>query len=201
MRYVLLCALWATYCISSVRAGTPGDGTYEKRPDGIIIHIAHPLPLYPHTLSLQAITQRIIHVTAFPSENATPPLSLMRVPDPQPTARYEVVEQDSTILFSTDSLKVRVSLTTGAVTIMDNQGKVLLGEAPRDQPPFGQDTVQNEALGAGGGHAWKVSATFFSPPDESLYGLGQQQNGFLDYKGRSLTLLQQNSSVANPMVL
>ena len=108
------------------------------------------------------------------------------------SVRYEVFEEkDGSLLFSTDSLRVRIDQPTGKVTISDVRGKIILGEANRDRPPFGPDTAEGE-------HAYTVSATFGSPTGESLYGLGQQQNGWLDYKDRSLTLLQQNSSVAIP---
>lgn len=168
---------------------------YDKNGDGIIVHIPHALPFYPHVLIIEAVTERIIHITAFPSDTDTRlPVSLMRVKSTGNHIPYEVITRGDTLQFSTDSLHVLVSLVTGSVTFTDVQGRLLLAEADRDRPPFAPDTAQ-------GSSAWQVSTTFRSPAGESLYGLGQQQNGFLDYKDRSVTLLQQNSSVAIPFLL
>jgi alpha-D-xyloside xylohydrolase len=172
--------------------GTGGTSPYEKTENGIIVHIAHPLPSYPHVLSIQAVTNQIVHVLAFPTESTTPPVSLMCVKATETQVPYEVLDLGGIIRFSTDSLRVLVEETYGRVTITDVRGRVLLGEAARDQPLFTADT---------GSHAYGVSVTFRSPSGEALYGLGQQQNGWINYKDKSLTLLQQNSNVAVPFLL
>jgi alpha-D-xyloside xylohydrolase len=196
MRKGLLCTLWGCLVIAlpQVQAARNQGGPFEKNPDGIIVHIPHPLPLYPHTLVVQAITAEIIHITAYPTEVIAGASSLIRVEGPGNPPRYEVRQKEDSLTFSTDSLNVTVSLTTGGVTFSDMRGRVLLQEAGRDQPPFAPDTAEGE-------HAWQVSSTFRSPENESLYGLGQQQNGFLDYKNKSVTLLQQNTSVAVPFLV
>jgi alpha-D-xyloside xylohydrolase len=172
-------------------SGRP-DPVVDKNPDGIVIHIAHPLPLFPHVIVLQALSPRIVHVTAYPTDQATVLQSLILVDKPGPAPHYTVQQTDSVLTFSTDSLKVLVSLTTGRVSVYDNLGHPLLKEAARDTPPFARNTGEN---------AWSLSTTFQTSPEESLYGLGQQQNGFMDYQGRSVALVQQNTSVAVPFVL
>ncbi|TDW97586.1 TIM-barrel domain-containing protein [Dinghuibacter silviterrae] len=162
-------------------------GRYEKTDNGIIVHIAHPRPHYPHLISIQAVTDQIIHVQAFPTDADNPPVSLMTVKTPETAVRYEVLDKDGFIRLSTDSLRVLVDKNSGRVTITDVRGRVLLGEAERDRPVFSTDS--------------SLSVTFKSPKDESLYGLGQQQNGWIDLKGKSLTLLQQNSNVAVPFLV
>ena len=183
MRKLKWVVLYLFVCSHAI-AGDP----YEKKNDGIVVHIPHARPLQPHTLVIEAVTNRIIHVTAFPTDIDTPlPVSLLRANPQDGHVPYEVETRGDVLKFSTDSIQVLVSLVTGRVTFTDPQGNVLLREAPRDRPVFSSGN--------------QVSATFVSPSGESLYGLGQQQNGFLNYKDRSVTLLQQNSSVAIPFVL
>jgi len=175
------------------KAGDPGS--YEKNNTGITVHIQNALPFYRHTLIIQAITPRIIHIIAFPTETAVNiPASLMQAGTHLAAVPYEVVEKGDVVQFSTDSLHVLISSTSGKITFTDATGNILLQEADRDRPPFASDTAEGE-------QAYQVSATFRSDAEESLYGLGQQQNGFLDYNDRSVTLLQQNSSVAIPFLL
>ena len=175
---------WATPGPGSLRTG---DSPYEKTGNGIVVHIAHPHLFSPHIISVEAVTNQIVHIMAFPTESAIAPVSLMCVNRPESQVRYEVLDKDGIIRFSTDSLRVLVDEADGRVTVTDVRGTVLLGEAERDRPIFSPDT--------------SISVTFRSPAGESLYGLGQQQNGWIDYKGRSLTLLQQNSNVAVPFLL
>lgn len=207
---LLLCVLLSFQipCLLVAGGHSPAGDPYEKRADGIIVHIPHALPFYPHTLVIEAVTEGIIHVTAFPTDKDTRlPVSLIRTKPAGNHVPYEVVTKGSSLQFSTDSLHVLVSLITGRVTFTDIEGDTLLQETERDRPPFApaqdRDSTGGDAI-AGQPDAsvsYRVSATFRSPEGESLYGLGQQQNGFLNYKDRSVTLLQQNSSVAIPFVL
>ncbi|HTJ14714.1 MAG TPA: TIM-barrel domain-containing protein [Dinghuibacter sp.] len=166
------------------------DGAFEKKDNGILIHIAHPRPGFPHNIHIEAVTPNILHVVKYPGETTTPPVSLMCVSRPETSVRFEAVEREGTISFTTDSVKASVDEATGQLTITGPKGETLLQETDRDQPQFTQ-----------GSEAFTVSATFASPADESLYGLGQQQNGWIDLRGKTLTLLQQNSNVAVPFLV
>ncbi|HWB14781.1 MAG TPA: TIM-barrel domain-containing protein [Vicinamibacterales bacterium] len=47
---------------------------------------------------------------------------------------------------------------------------------------------------------YRVSATFFAPPDEHYYGLGQNQEGFLDHRGHVVNCAQSYQAPAAPSV-
>jgi alpha-D-xyloside xylohydrolase len=80
---------------------------------------------------------------------------------------------------STGALEVRVARADGAVTFFDAQGRKLVAEAGRD--------VSNGAV---------VQGFDYHGP---VFGLGQHQNGKLDYRGTSVRLQQANRDVAVPM--
>lgn len=177
---------------TAAAAGDAGNGgaNFEKKDNGILIHLTRPRPGFPHSIYIEAVTPTIIHVLKFPGETITPPVSLMCVSRPETSVRFEAVDRDGMVGFTTDSLRVMVDEATGRVTISGLDGKTLLREADRDQPVF-----------TAGSEAYTVSSTFASPEGESLYGLGQQQNGWIDLKDKTLTLLQQNSNVAVPFLV
>jgi alpha-D-xyloside xylohydrolase len=52
-----------------------------------------------------------------------------------------------------------------------------------------------------GGDLYHTSVGFNANPGERLYGLGQQQDGFLDLKGCVIELLQRNTKVSIPFLL
>ena len=48
---------------------------------------------------------------------------------------------------------------------------------------------------------WQVQQTFVSPPDESLYGLGQHQEGIFDVREVPIRLQQANTNISIPFLL
>ena len=50
-------------------------------------------------------------------------------------------------------------------------------------------------------HSFQISQQFESPEDEAIYGLGQNQNDIMNYKGRDEVLFQYNSKVAVPFIV
>jgi alpha-D-xyloside xylohydrolase len=52
-----------------------------------------------------------------------------------------------------------------------------------------------------GQNQYAIYQAFKSPGDEALYGLGQHQEGMMNYKGKDVLLLQQNSDVAVPFMV
>ena len=83
-------------------------------------------------------------------------------------------------LLSTSRLTVRVDRNSSNVSFLDSGGHVLLSEADRS---IGKGTV--EAFGT----------------RTPIYGLGEHQNGLLDYSGSTVHLQQKNGDVAVPMML
>ena len=53
----------------------------------------------------------------------------------------------------------------------------------------------------GGEQCLKVVQRFVPTKDEAIYGLGQYQNGILNYRGNSVRLLQANMDIVNPFLV
>ena len=47
--------------------------------------------------------------------------------------------------------------------------------------------------------AWSVAQTFRLTPDEGIYGLGQHQDGVMNYRGRAVKLVQTNTDAVTPV--
>jgi alpha-D-xyloside xylohydrolase len=98
---------------------------------------------------------------------------------PQPVS-YRVAETPDSYTLSTPRLLVRVNKADANIAFLLPDGTPLLEESERD---------------AGLG----VAASFQTVT--ALYGLGQHQNGLLDYAGHSVHLQQANTDVAVPMMI
>ena len=140
-------------------------------------------------ICLQVFSPEIIRVTATPDGNFSSRNSLVVVPQ-EKFRGFKVEKKGNDVCVSTDSLTVVVS-PEGTVDFKDAWGNVITGGGR-----FSFEPIEVE-----GKKAWSVRTRFESDDDESFYGLGQQQAGEFDHKGRSEELYQYNTKVSVPFVV
>jgi alpha-D-xyloside xylohydrolase len=109
------------------------------------------------------------------------------------TPKWTLKTSATTATLTTSTLNVTVNLADGAVTYADLAGRPILAETPGARQ-MTEATVQGE-------HTYNVRQRWRAADDESLYGLGQHQEGKLDIKGYDLDLWQRNTVVAIPFVV
>lgn len=104
-----------------------------------------------------------------------------------------VASNDTEITIRTARLGVRVQRGSGTVSFYDASGAPILAEkdASRVITPA---TVQGEST-------WNVRQEWLPNLDESLYGLGQRQDGLLDITGYDLDLKQYNTQITVPFLV
>ncbi len=132
-------------------------------------------------LTVEPFSNRVVHVRFGPqgfAGNYNPAV----IATPSPVA-FTVSETTDTVTLSTAALKIQVTRDDGAVTFRTLKGDVILQDAGRD-------------LGHG------VTQSFSQPFGSNMvvYGLGQHQNGLLDYSGTTVHLQQANREVGVPML-
>ena len=108
-------------------------------------------------------------------------------------AEWNLISNRREATLTTTRLKVRVDLTTGAITFLDSNGKPILAERT-DGRKITPAEVQGEPT-------FHVRQQWEAEPDESLYGLGQRQLGIVDIKGYDLDLWQHNTHVVVPFLV
>src|SRR5688500_7330552 len=177
------CALMLTAC------GDREPDRVVKDADGVVIT---PKSGHAKRVRLQALSDRIIRVTAVPTESFEPPDSLM-VDATVPAAATVTVETTDTVArVKTAELIAEVALDTGLVTFKGLDGKPILAESKRaDFTP-----VQIE-----GNEFFAIQQQFNPGTSEGFYGLGQHQNAQMNYNGEDVELAQHNMDIAVPFVL
>ena len=50
-------------------------------------------------------------------------------------------------------------------------------------------------------NAFSVRQNFKLTPDEGIYGLGQHQDGYMNYRGRTVKLVQANTQAVTPFLI
>jgi alpha-D-xyloside xylohydrolase len=165
------------------------DEPYLKTPDGVVVD---PVAGPAKRVRLQVMSDRVIRVTSVPTPALNLPKSLMVTATPAPNVPFTVQRLPGTVQLRTKSLAAEVALDTGAVSFLNPQGRVLLAE--RDGGSF-------EPVKIEGKDYYAIRQVFNPGTDEAFYGLGQHQNGQMNYNGDDVLLAQHNMDVAIPFVL
>src|SRR5688572_24496172 len=87
-------------------------GGYEKNNDGIIVRLDNTGGKQARLLKLEVIADKIIHVTATPSDSFSTEKSLVVLPGAASAPAWSTEEADDAVTLVTSSLRARVSLLT-----------------------------------------------------------------------------------------
>lgn len=144
---------------------------------------------------LQVIDDEIIRVTATPQQGfANLPDTLMVTAEPQQTA-FSVTEVEGELIVKTAEVSAEVDLTSGAVEFKNADGETLLSEAGRSLAAVTRDPGKVDA------DSYALHQRFAHLPDEAFYGLGQQQDGDVNYAGENVELTTYNLEIAIPYLV
>ncbi len=170
-------------------------GLPAPRQDGraIVIELTHPLPSGPRAMRLEALTDRIVHVQAWPDTTFRTRPSLVVQARQWPAVRWTRHDDGDTVVVSTSALTVRVSRRNGELGFYDPDGRVLLREPP--------DSAKRLLPSARAGESYRAIQQFQASPDEEFYGLGEHQSGFMGYRGHTVELWQWNSTAPVPFLV
>lgn len=132
----------------------------------------------------------IVHIRAMPEGDTL--VTERLVVDAVPVPDYRCRESRDKIIFSTSGITAVFDKSVSEFSFLDpDTDEIFLSEAGR--------TLKRSQ--AGGEDCLEVRQEFMSAPDEALYGLGQYQNGILDYRGQKVRITQSNMDIANPFLV
>lgn len=107
---------------------------------------------------------------------------------------FTVKESPGSLTIASEKLCIVVNKTTGALTFLDAAGKVLTRERAESPGMIKEVTISGEPT-------YEVTHTFTLAPDESLYGLGQYNRSYMDYRGQEVLLVQTNIGTVVPFLI
>lgn len=168
-------------------------GAYEKLDDGVLIELTPKSETDPARMRVQVCGEGIFRVTATREAEFSSRESLIVLQDSLPETAFSITEADGVVSVSTAKLTARVDAATGEVTFCDHEGHEIL----REKAGGGKVLTAAEVMGE---PTWHVQQVFQSPEGEAFYGLGQHQNGLMNYRGRSVDLWQYNIVASVPFL-
>jgi len=167
---------------------------YKTTPDGVIIFTDPQITGASNAVKLEVITDNIIRVLAAPGKEIAPTQSLVTVYRKRPDLSWNVISSKENVTLKTKSLTAVVDLKTGAVSFLDPEGRKILNE----KQPLGRSF---QAAVFDGKRYYNLTQSFQTTNDDAWYGLGQHQNGIMNYRGQQVTFFQNNTEVAIPFMI
>ena len=171
--------------LSSAALAAPG---WQRTANGIIVT---PMSGPDKAVRLELYGERIVRVTESPDGklDLTPTPAVVAHPT---TQSFTTTQSSGAVTLRTRGVTATVSLADGRVSFTDPQGKVDLAEAGAGS--FTPVTIEGVPFVS-------IRQQFNRGTDEGLFGLGQHQNGQMNYNGEDVELAQHNMDVAIPFVL
>jgi alpha-D-xyloside xylohydrolase len=142
-------------------------------------------------IRLQVCSENIIRVVVSPVKNLKERQSLMIVDYPNQNTKWTMDETDRFISVATEKIIATIDKLYSTVSFTDKKGKILLQGAGQDIEP---EMVSGESV-------FQIKQHFTFSPVEAIYGLGQFQDGVMNYRGHDITLFQQNTVAVVPMLV
>jgi len=167
-------------------------GDFIKTKEGIIVHPDTDYPGNAKEVELQVIADNIIRVIAFADKDSKIGKSLIVTTTGNTNVKWSVVSDKQFVRLKTSKLTASVNLHTGAVSFFDANGKTILAEKEYSRT-FHPLVFEGESL-------YNIRQDFITSRDDAWYGLGQHQDGLMNYKTYQVQLFQNNTEVAVPFL-
>lgn len=144
------------------------------------------------TVRIQLYGDDIVRVMKWPKAGSSEKRSLVVLREPSSSISFRRDENATSVTVASPRLRVRVNRADGLVTFETGAGRPLLAEARR--ATFAPVALPGEK-------ALSVGQDFRLTPEEGLYGLGQHQDSVMNYRGRSVKLVQTNTDAVSPVLV
>lgn len=144
-----------------------------------------------YTIELQVYSPEIVRVLKYPKQQRPEKNSFSVVLQPRKTA-YKVSCENNVLILTTSTVTIKADMITGNIFYADSEGNPLLKEKVS-----GMELISHQY---GAEHTYLPKQTFQLDRDETIYGLGQHQEGRMNQRNQHLHLQQTNMDICVPII-
>jgi alpha-D-xyloside xylohydrolase len=175
-------ALALTFILSPAfgRAAAP----VHRVPNGVVLKAGG------ETVKVQFTAPGIVRVLKWTSGGTPAKVSLSVVEKPAKKLHLRFRQTASAVTLDSGKIKLLLDKRDGSVRFLARDGHTILEE--RGAARFAPTDLPREKSAFSVGQAFKLT------PDEGIYGLGQHQSGEMDWRGKTVDLVQANTAAVTP---
>jgi alpha-D-xyloside xylohydrolase len=163
-----------------------GQGLVRKIQNGIQIEGA------TRNLKVQFYRDNIVRIRKWAPAASIDSTSLIVIQKSIPEVQLQVEENDNSVTLISASLKLNIQKKNNSVEYLTALGRTLVKEK-------GSAAIIDAELNTE--KAYSIKQNFQLTPDEGIYGLGQHQYGYMNYRGRTVKLVQTNTDAVTPFFI
>lgn len=160
--------------------------TVENIDNGVIVSTADV------NVKVQFYADNIARVTKWSPDGTSDKTSLVVVGYEIPLVDVSINETSKAVELTSGDLTLSISKATGNIEYTNASGATILAET---------GTPQFTAVVYDSDSGFTVQQNFTLTDDEGVYGLGQHQYGYFNYRGKKVELVQSNTDAVNPFLI
>jgi alpha-D-xyloside xylohydrolase len=186
---VLLGALCLNVLLVSCRThpAAPTDAQVQRVPNGVLLNTGN---LH---VKVQFYADDTVRVLKWRTGGTPEKASLVVIQTNLPDLNIRMQVDAGMVTLSSASVTLNLSKSNGAIQFLTAADRNLLKE--RGAPGITPVRMKHET------NAFSVEQDFTLTPDEGIYGLGQHQSGYMNYRGRTVKLVQANTEAVTPFLI
>jgi alpha-D-xyloside xylohydrolase len=142
---------------------------------------------------VQFYAEGTVRVVKWPAGGTFAKFSLSVIQKDLPDLPLRFEESATALTVSSSRVTIQLSKGDGAVHFLAGDGQTVLEEQGRAIFKPSQDEHEKAAF--------SVQQNFKLTPEEGVYGLGQHQSGYMNYRGKTVKLVQSNTEAVTPMLV
>ncbi len=143
-------------------------------------------------VKVQFYSDGAVRVVKWPAGGTFEKVSLSVIQKDVPDLSIRFAESATAITLSSARISIELRKSDGTIrylaggrTVLEEQGRVIFNPAHIEQDKAAFNVQQN----------FKLTA------EEGVYGLGQHQSGYMNYRGRTVKLVQANTQAVTPFLV
>jgi len=145
------------------------------------------------TVKVQFYSPSTVRILKWPAGGTSAKASLSVVQKSVPNLRMRFTQSAGAVTLDSGQIKLQVNKSDGSIRYLGRDNRTILEE--QGTPSFAPTNIDKEKA------AFSVRQNFKLTQDEGVYGLGQHQSGYMNYRGRTVKLVQANTEAVTPMLV
>jgi len=142
---------------------------------------------------VQFYAEGTVRVVKWPAGGTFTKFSLSVNQKDLPDLSLRFDETAAAVTVGSSQVTAQIAKSDGTVRYLATDGKTVLEEQGRPTFKPAQDEHEKSAFA--------IQQNFKLTPEEGLYGLGQHQTGYMNYRGRTVKLVQSNTDAVTPVLV
>jgi alpha-D-xyloside xylohydrolase len=163
-----------------------GQATIQRIPNGAQLQTDK---LY---VKVQFYAEDIVRVVKWLPNRTPEKKSLIVIQESLPDLNLGFREISEAILLASEKIALQISKNNGEIQYLTHNNKIILKE--QGKAIITPVEMEHEK-------AFNIQQNFKLTPDEGIYGLGQHQHGYMNYRGRTIKLVQSNTDAVTPLLI